>query len=140
MTIAEEIARRTLEMDYTSLDPTVLDQTRCLLLDYLGAAICGSQTESSRMVHRFLSANHAPSRGAPIIGTSLWAEAPYAALANGAASHALAHGGNLKAVSKLLGHTDPGITARVYQHVDFDMLKSAVEGLPDPFKQGIDQN
>jgi len=46
------------------------------------------------------------------------------------ASHALAQGGNLKAVSKILGHSNTSITARVYQHVDFDMLKDAVGGMP----------
>jgi len=89
MKIAQKIAKLTRELNYGSLDESVLDKTKYLLLDYLGVAIRGSQTDSSQLVQRFLSANHTPTQGIPVIGTKMRAEAPFAALANGTASHSL---------------------------------------------------
>ncbi|UCD10276.1 MAG: tyrosine-type recombinase/integrase [Dehalococcoidales bacterium] len=34
------------------------------------------------------------------------------------ATHALSNGADVKAVSEMLGHTDVGITLRVYHHVN----------------------
>jgi 2-methylcitrate dehydratase PrpD len=89
MKIAQKIAELTHELNYASIDSSVLDQTKYLLLDYLGVTIQGAQTDSSQLVQRFLSVNHAPSRGVPVIGTNMCAEAPFAALANGTAAHSL---------------------------------------------------
>jgi len=42
----------------------------------------------------------------------------------------LAAGGNLKATSEIAGHSRPDTTTRIYQHVDFDQYKRAIEKLP----------
>lgn len=43
------------------------------------------------------------------------------------ATRLLASGANLKAVSEILGHSTPELTLRVYQHVDSDLKRQAVE-------------
>ena len=46
------------------------------------------------------------------------------------ATMALKRGADLKAVSEILGHSRPDITARIYQHVDLEMHRQAVARLP----------
>jgi 2-methylcitrate dehydratase PrpD len=66
----------------------ILEQAKHLLLDYLGAAIAGSQTESSLAVYRMLA--HSASPGpCTVIGTALQTSPEYAALANGTAAHSI---------------------------------------------------
>jgi 2-methylcitrate dehydratase PrpD len=90
MEIAQQVGRLTQELKYETLDGAVLDRTKYLLLDFLGVAIRGSETESARLVQRFISINHIlQSQGVPIIGTRMRAEASFAALANGIASHSI---------------------------------------------------
>lgn len=43
------------------------------------------------------------------------------------ATRLLGRGANLKAVSELLGHASPDMTMRVYQHVDDDLRRQAVD-------------
>jgi 2-methylcitrate dehydratase PrpD len=68
------------------LTSDVTQQCRYLLLDYLGATIAGSQTDSSQAVYRMLAHSAAPGP-CTVIGTALRASAEYAALANGTAAH-----------------------------------------------------
>lgn len=89
MNYARKIAQLTQDLEYTALDASVRDRVKYLMLDYLGVAIRGAQTDSSTMIQRFLSVNHTPSYGVPVIGTAMRVEAPFAALANGTASHSL---------------------------------------------------
>ena len=88
MTITAEIARKCLEIRYAGLPDEVVDRVKYLLLDHLGVAIRGAQSESSAAVNRFLSRTAWGEAGVPVIGTRLTAEASHAALANGAAAHA----------------------------------------------------
>ncbi len=46
------------------------------------------------------------------------------------ATLALAHGADLKSVSDIMGHSSPGITMRIYQHVSMDQYRSAVGSIP----------
>jgi 2-methylcitrate dehydratase PrpD len=75
-------------LSHTDLSVEVADQSKRLLLDYLGVAIRGSQTESSLAVYRMLS--DSPASGAcTVLGTRLLASAEYASLANGASAHSV---------------------------------------------------
>ena len=82
---------RTLVHFSHSLDPKdlggkVIERAKYLLLDYLGVAIAGSQTESSLAVYRMLA--HSASAGpCTVIGAASQTSPGCAALANGTASH-----------------------------------------------------
>jgi integrase len=49
------------------------------------------------------------------------------------ASAILRAGGDLKTTSRLLGHTRTETTTEIYQHIDLEMGRTAVEKLPDIF-------
>jgi len=49
------------------------------------------------------------------------------------ASAILKAGGDLKTTSRLLGHTRTETTTEIYQHIDLEMSRAAVEKLPDIF-------
>lgn len=66
----------------------VLERTKQLLLDYLGVAMAGSRTESSRAVCRML-AGSAPTGPSTVIGTALQISPEHAALANGTSAHSI---------------------------------------------------
>jgi 2-methylcitrate dehydratase PrpD len=74
------------------LPPEVLDRARYFLLDYLGCAIRGSREESSGAVQRMIQ-RVAPARDgqgcSTVIGTRIRTIPTLAAVANGAASHAI---------------------------------------------------
>lgn len=71
---------------HRDLSSEVVQQSKKLLLDYLGVAIAGSQTESSQAVYLMLA--HSASPGpCTVIGTALHASPEYAALANGTSAH-----------------------------------------------------
>jgi len=89
MEIAREVARLAWELNYSALDEFIRDRAKYLLLDHLGVAVRGSQTDSSHSIQRFLSVNHDTTRGVPVIGTPLRTEASLAAMANGTGAHSL---------------------------------------------------
>jgi len=64
----------------------VLEQAKCLLLDYLGVAIAGSRVESSQPVYRVL-ARSGSSGPCTVVGTAAQTTPEFAALANGNAAH-----------------------------------------------------
>ncbi|MCF8038214.1 MAG: MmgE/PrpD family protein [Desulfohalobiaceae bacterium] len=69
----------------------LVDRVRYFLLDYIGVAARGAQTESSFSVQKSLAQlqlNEQP-RGSTVLGTSLRADLPMAALFNGTAAHSL---------------------------------------------------
>jgi 2-methylcitrate dehydratase PrpD len=73
-------------LTHKDLNDEVMEQGKRLLLDYLGVAIAGSQTESSQVVYRMLA--HSTSTGpCSVIGTALQTSAEYAALGNGTSAH-----------------------------------------------------
>jgi 2-methylcitrate dehydratase PrpD len=73
-------------LSHKDLNSEVIEQSKKMLLDYLGVAIAGSQTESSQAVYRMLA--HSPSAGpCTVLGTASQISAEYAALANGTSAH-----------------------------------------------------
>jgi 2-methylcitrate dehydratase PrpD len=85
---AERIAADVERIRTASLDASVIERTTALLLDYLGVALGGASEESSLAVRRGL-ATLATRGDATVLGTSERLAPPHAALANGAAAHAL---------------------------------------------------
>ena len=69
------------------LEREVFEQTKRLLLDYLGVAMAGSRTDSAQSVQKML-AGSAPGL-CTVIGTALKTSPEFAALANGAAAHSV---------------------------------------------------
>ena len=47
------------------------------------------------------------------------------------ATHLLTHGGDLRTVSRGLGHASPEISLQVYSHSSSDVLRKAIDTLPD---------
>ena len=89
MGLTKKMAQICYDLNFETLPAEVQDRVKYLLLDYLGVAIRGAETESSVPVHRFLSKRQDAFRGVPVIATSLRVDAPYAALALGTAAHSL---------------------------------------------------
>ncbi len=71
-----------------TLPDAVLARARDLLLDYLGVTLAGAVEESTVVLRRGLAAL-GTTGGATVIGTALRMAPPHAALANGAAAHAI---------------------------------------------------
>lgn len=69
------------------LGTEVFEQTKRMLLDYLGVAMAGSRTESAQSVQKML-AGPAPGH-CTVIGTPLKTSPEFAALANGTAAHSV---------------------------------------------------
>jgi 2-methylcitrate dehydratase PrpD len=84
--ITRTLVRFSHSLNFKDFSREVLQQTKCLLLDYLGVAIAGSCTESSEAVYRML-ARSTSSGPCTVIGTALETSPEYAALANGTAAH-----------------------------------------------------
>jgi 2-methylcitrate dehydratase PrpD len=77
------------DLRFEHLPEEVVDRTRYLLLDYLGVAARGAQSDSSILVQKVVRRAAKTGEGAEVIGTSMTADPAYAALANGAAAHSL---------------------------------------------------
>jgi 2-methylcitrate dehydratase PrpD len=71
-----------------SLPDAVVARARDLVLDYLGVTLAGAGEESTVVLRRGLAAL-GPAGDATVIGTPLRMAPPHAALANGAAAHAI---------------------------------------------------
>ena len=89
MKLTQEITQRCHNLTYPSLPEAVVDRVKYLLLDYIGVAARGSLSDSSRPIQRVISSFENTPGGAVVIGTDIRANPPYAALANGIASHSL---------------------------------------------------
>jgi 2-methylcitrate dehydratase PrpD len=89
MKLTQEIIQRCHNLTYSSLPEAVVDRVQYLLLDYIGVAARGSLSDSSRPVQHVISSLENTQDGAVVIGTHIKATPPYAALANGIASHSL---------------------------------------------------
>jgi 2-methylcitrate dehydratase PrpD len=70
------------------LSREAVERAKYLLLDYLGVAIRGSQTDSSQPVYRMVDRGNS-SGPCSVIGTALLTSPEYAALANGTAAHSI---------------------------------------------------
>jgi 2-methylcitrate dehydratase PrpD len=88
MTLARRLADEVVAIRETRLSGTVSERTTALLRDYLGVALGGAGEESSVVLRRGL-ATLGLRGGATVLGTAERLPAPHAALANGAAAHAL---------------------------------------------------
>jgi 2-methylcitrate dehydratase PrpD len=66
----------------------VLRLAKKTLLDCMGLALAGAQSQGSVIVRRHIKEMGRTSGGATVFGTNLSLPAPWAALANGAAMHA----------------------------------------------------
>src|SRR5262245_48350760 len=103
------------------LSAEVIGRARYLMLDYLGVAIRGSRAESSAPVYEMIRQTGAAGC-ATVIGTDIRTLPGYAALANGAAAHAIElddthNGGSIHlgvvmfSTAFALAETLPGVTA-----------------------------
>jgi 2-methylcitrate dehydratase PrpD len=87
--LTQEVVQRCHSLSYKTLPEAVVDRVQYLLLDYIGVAARGSLSDSSQLVQRLISSLENTQDGAVVIGTNIKAPPPYAALANGIASHSL---------------------------------------------------
>jgi 2-methylcitrate dehydratase PrpD len=87
-TIAEQLASHFSKFDYESLTPQTLNAIKCLMLDYLGVGVAGSQTGSGKIAREF-AASTGGHRQATLIGDGARVPAMLAAMANAISSHSV---------------------------------------------------
>jgi 2-methylcitrate dehydratase PrpD len=87
-TIATQLALHFHKADYRQLPDASRVAVKRLLLDYLGVAIAGSQTESGHAARMFAQCGGAKAE-ATLIGDSVRVPAPLAAFANAISSHSI---------------------------------------------------
>ncbi len=75
-------------LNFKDLGSEVVERAKYLLLDYLGVAIAGSLAESSQPIYRMLARSASPGP-CTVIGAASQASPESAAMANGAAAHAV---------------------------------------------------
>ena len=88
MGLTQEVASFVARTRYRDIPEDVVALSRALILDGLGVALAGSTDECSRIVQA-QTRQMGGKAEASILGTSLFAPAPKAALANGVAGHAM---------------------------------------------------
>src|SRR3954467_702384 len=87
-TIATQLAHHFHKSDFRALPDASRHAVKRLLLDYLGVAIAGSQTESGHSARMFAQCGGTKSE-ATLIGDSVRVPAPLAAFANAISSHSI---------------------------------------------------
>jgi 2-methylcitrate dehydratase PrpD len=87
-TASDALAAHFVGLTPASLPSSLLDQARTLVLDYMGVAVAGSQTESGRIAARF-AADTGGRPEATVLGRPERVPAVHAALANAISSHSL---------------------------------------------------
>ena len=85
----KEFVQRCLELNYDAFSDEVIDRVKYLFLDYTGVAARGSLSDSSGPVHNLILNCDKTDDGAAVVGTTMRASPPYAAIANGTAAHSL---------------------------------------------------
>ena len=85
----KQLAQKSYDLSFDTLPEEVVDRAKYLLLDYIGVAARGGLSESSIPVQRLFEKIGRQIDGAVVIGTDLKFNPPYAALANGTASHSI---------------------------------------------------
>jgi len=88
MKLTKELIHFLHELRYEELPEDVIDRTKFLLLDYLGVALAGSRSDSSRPVYKMIQGQDAPGP-CTVIGQNFRVLPGYAALANGTGAHSL---------------------------------------------------
>jgi 2-methylcitrate dehydratase PrpD len=117
MALTQEVASYVARTRYRDIPADVVQLARGFILDGLGVALAGSTDECSRILQRHIW--NANGRGeSSIVGTSLSAPAPKAALANGVAGHAMDYDDTQLSTSKeavygLLTHPTTPVLAAV---------------------------
>jgi 2-methylcitrate dehydratase PrpD len=117
MGLTQEVASFVARTRYRDIPEDVVFLARGFILDGLGVALAGSTDECSRIVQSHI--RRASGRGeSSILGTSLAAPAPKAALANGVAGHAMDYDDTQLSTSKeavygLLTHPTTPVLAAV---------------------------
>lgn len=115
-------------LESAQLTPEVIDRVKYLLLDYLGVALRGSQTDSARSVARMIE--HSGVQGqCTVIGTKLKALLGQAALANGTAAHSIELDDTHQAGSIHLGvvmYTAAIALSEQFEKIDFNRFAAAV--------------
>ncbi|HWO43934.1 MAG TPA: MmgE/PrpD family protein, partial [Candidatus Eisenbacteria bacterium] len=86
--LTEEIARFVAGTRYRDIPAEVVRLARGFILDGLGVALAGSTEDGARIVRRHVSRLGGRPE-ATVLGTTLRAPVPEAALANGVAGHAM---------------------------------------------------
>ena len=87
MGITQGLAKYCSELEYRQLPDEVVDRVKYLFLDFIGVAIRGARSESSKSMYRFV--REMGKGNGVIIGTKDKAPHIYSALANGTAGHAI---------------------------------------------------
>jgi 2-methylcitrate dehydratase PrpD len=87
-TAAQQLARRFASLDYDSLAEQARSAMKRLLLDYLGVALAGSQTESGRIARAY-AASDGGHTDSTLIGGTGKVPAGQAAFANAISSHSI---------------------------------------------------
>ena len=87
-TVAERLAEEVTALRSASIPREVLERANALLLDFLGVSLAGVPEESSRALRRGLDRLGLRGDGI-VLGTTDRLPPPQAALANGAAAHAI---------------------------------------------------
>jgi 2-methylcitrate dehydratase PrpD len=115
--LTQEVASYVARARYRDIPKDVIQLARGFILDGLGVALAGSTDECSRIVQAHI--RRAGGRGeAAILGTTLTAPTPKAALANGVAGHAMDYDDTQLSTSKeavygLLTHPTTPVLAAV---------------------------
>jgi 2-methylcitrate dehydratase PrpD len=102
MGTTEQVAQFIVDTTFAGIPPAAIEVAKGAIVDCLGVAIAGSQTEIGRIVARWAKAmGGAPAAG--VIGGGFKTSLPIAARANGTMSHAL----DYDDVTKNTGHPTP---------------------------------
>ncbi len=88
LTHAQQLANRFAKLSYTNLPAETRHSVKRLLLDYLGVALAGSQSESGHIARRF-AREHGGKGLAGLIGDKAQVTMPSAAFANAISSHSI---------------------------------------------------
>jgi 2-methylcitrate dehydratase PrpD len=87
-THAQQLANRFSKLSYNDIEPASRHAVKRLLLDYLGVALAGSQSESGHIARRFAREQGGKS-GAQLIGDSAKSSMATTAFANAISSHSI---------------------------------------------------
>src|SRR3954447_3161233 len=87
-TASEILAEHFVNLAFGDIPQKLIEDVKTLVLDYLGVALAGSQTDSGRISARFAVETGGPPE-ATLIGDGRRVPAVHAALANAIASHSV---------------------------------------------------
>jgi len=89
MNETDRLIKKCADLKYSDLPDMAVEQTKYLLLDYIGVAARGAISESGRMAQQMVAGLNDGLRMGVVIGTDLTVSPPNAALANGIAAHSI---------------------------------------------------